>query len=138
MHARKAKDFYIRHLKRCFSYFANFILDEVSHSSAFQTISVRSVYNKIINHCGSKLANLNKTIQTKQYNEKKPFSFSKRNKIYQGLFLWWKDLLQKMFKIVSILTLFNVSLFLEVLIYLMRQKYVKQDSNNIFLKKFLY
>ena len=42
-----------------------------------------------------------------------------------------------MFEIVSILTLFNVSLFLEVLIYLMRQKYVKQDSNNIFFKNLI-
>ena len=44
---------------------------EVCHSSAFQTISVRSIYIKNINHSGSVLANLNNTMQTKQHATKK-------------------------------------------------------------------
>ena len=39
---------------------------KVCHSSAFQTISVRSVNIKIIKHSGRILANLNNTMQTKQ------------------------------------------------------------------------
>ena len=78
------------------------VVVKVYHSSAFQTISVRSVYIKIINHSGSILANLsNKTT----YNEK-PHSYSNRGKIYKGLFLWWKDHKQKMFKTFSF-CLFN-------------------------------
>ena len=42
------------------------ILFKVCHSSAFQTISVRSVYNKIINESGSIYVNLYNTMQTKQ------------------------------------------------------------------------
>ena len=72
---------------------------KVCHSSAFQTISRRSVYIKIINHSDSISANLKNTIQTKQHAMKKPHSYSNRNKIYKGLFLWWKDFEQKMFKI---------------------------------------
>ena len=60
---------------------------KVCHSSAFQTISVRSVYFKIINYSGSIFANLNKTMQTKQDAMKKPQSYSNRNKIYKELFL---------------------------------------------------
>ena len=55
---------------------------KVCHSSAFQTISRRSVYIKIINNIDSISANLNKTIQTKQHTMKKPQSYSNRNKIY--------------------------------------------------------
>ena len=68
------------------------VVVKVCHSSAFQTISIRSVYIKIINHSGSILALSNKTT----YNEK-PHSYSNRSKIYKGLFLWWKDHKQKMF-----------------------------------------
>ena len=59
---------------------------KVCHSSAFQTISRRSIYIKIINYSDSISANLNNTIQTKQHAMKKPHSYSNRNKIYKGLF----------------------------------------------------
>ena len=55
---------------------------KVCHSSAFQTISRRSVYIKIINYSDSISANVNNTIQTKQHAMKKPHSYSNRNKIY--------------------------------------------------------
>ena len=55
---------------------------KVCHSSAFQTISHRSVYIKIINYSDSISANLNNTIQTKQHAMKKSHSYSNRNKIY--------------------------------------------------------
>ena len=55
---------------------------KVCHSSAFQTISRRSVYNKIINYSGSILANLNSTMQTKQHATKKTHSYSNRSKIH--------------------------------------------------------
>ena len=61
-------------------------LFKVFHSSAFQTISRRSVYIKIIDYSDSLSANLNNTIQTKQPAMKKPHSYSNRNKIYKGLF----------------------------------------------------
>ena len=54
---------------------------------------------KIINHSDSISANLNNTMQTKQHAMKKTHSYSNRNKIYKGLFLWWQDFEQKMSKI---------------------------------------
>ena len=71
----------------------------VYHSSAFQTISRRSVYIKIINYSGSISANSNKTMQRKQHAMKKPHFYSDKNKIYNWLFLWRKEFEQKMFKI---------------------------------------
>ena len=59
-----------------------YFLLKVCHSSAFQTISCRSVYIKIINYSDSISANLNNTIQTKEHAMKKPHSYSNRNKIY--------------------------------------------------------
>ena len=58
---------------------------KVCHSSAFQTISRRSVYIKMINYSDSISANLNNTIQTKKHAMKKPHCYSNRNKIYKGL-----------------------------------------------------
>ena len=54
---------------------------KVCYSSAFKTISRRSVYIKIINYSDSISANLNNTMQTKQHEMKKPHSNSNRNKI---------------------------------------------------------
>ena len=48
---------------------------KVCHSSAFQTISIKSVYIKIINYCGSIVINLNDTMQTKQHAMKKPHTY---------------------------------------------------------------
>ena len=67
-----------------------FLLFKVCHSSAFQTISHRSVYIKIINYSdsisadlnNSISADLNNTVQTKQHALKKPHSYANRNKIY--------------------------------------------------------
>ena len=53
---------------------------KVCQSSAFQTISARSVYIKNINN--SIFANLNNAMQTKQHATKKPHPYSNRNKIY--------------------------------------------------------
>ena len=57
---------------------------KVCHSSAFQTISVQSVYIKIIYYRGRAhvSANFNDTMQTKQHAMKKPHSYSNKNKIY--------------------------------------------------------
>ena len=66
---------------------------KVCHPSAFQTISHRSVYIKIINYSDSISANLNNTMQTKQHAMKKPHSYSNRNKIYKGLFFVTEGLL---------------------------------------------
>ena len=69
---------------------------KVCHLSAFQTISRRSVYIKIIKYSDSISANLNNTIQTKQHDMKKPHSYSNRNKIYKGLYFvvegFWSEL----------------------------------------------
>ena len=59
---------------------------KVCHSSAFQTISVRSVYIKIIKYSDSTLANLNNTMQTKHHARKNPHSYSNRNSTYKGQF----------------------------------------------------
>ena len=73
---------------------------KVCHSSAFQTISRRSVYIKIINHSDSISANLYNTIQTKQHAMKKPHSYLNRNKIYKGLFFvvegFWAENVQNL------------------------------------------
>ena len=73
---------------------------KVCHSSAFQTISRKSVYIKNINHSDSISANLNNTIQTKQHAMKKPHSYSNRNKIYKGLFFvvegFWAENVQNL------------------------------------------
>ena len=45
---------------------------KVCHTSAFHTISVRSVYMKKSSNSGSILAKLNDTMPTKQYLKKKP------------------------------------------------------------------
>ena len=50
----------------------NVLRYNVCHSSAFQKISVRSVYIIIIIYKCSLLANLNDTMQTKQHAMKKP------------------------------------------------------------------
>ena len=58
---------------------------KICTSSAFQTISVKSVYIKIINYNGiiHVLANLNKTVQKKQHAaKKKSHSYSVINKIF--------------------------------------------------------
>ena len=57
------------------------------HSSAFETISARSDYIKIINHGGSTLANLNDTMQTKQHAMKKRTHVQ----IETRFTLWWKE-----------------------------------------------
>ena len=54
--------------------------------TAFQTISIRSVYIKIINYSYSILANLNKICTQYTMQRKKPHSYLNRNKIYKGLF----------------------------------------------------
>ena len=73
---------------------------KVCHSSAFQTISRRSDYIKIINYNGSISANLNRTKQTKQHAMKKSHSYSNRNKIYKGLFFvvegFWAENVQNL------------------------------------------
>ena len=70
------------------------------HSSAFQTISVRSVYIKIINHSGSILAiaDLNNTMQTKQ-DTMKNRTHTHIERRFTRDFICWKDFEQKMFKI---------------------------------------
>ena len=74
---------------------------KVCHSSAFQTISVRSVYIKIINYSGNILAitDLNNTMQTKQDTMKKPHSYSYRKTIYKGFYLvegFWAENVQNL------------------------------------------
>ena len=65
--------------------------------SAFQISLVTSVYIKIMNYIGIISAKVNKTMQTMQLPIKKNPYFNK-NQIYEGLYFWWKDLQQKMFK----------------------------------------
>ena len=90
----------------------------ISHSSAFQTISVKSVYRKIIKCSGSILVNLNKIMKTNRHATR-----MQREKTQKGLFLWWKDFYQSRFKICIFLliqlvgTMFSISLFLEVLLF---------------------
>ena len=65
--------------------FYSIYLSEISlnvcHSSAFQTISVRSVYIKIINNSDSTLANLN-NIQSKRNNMQRKNSLIFKYKQY--------------------------------------------------------
>ena len=56
---------------------------KVCHSSAFQTILVRSAFIKINNKSGSILTNLNNTINAnKTACNKKPHTYSNINKVY--------------------------------------------------------
>ena len=64
---------------------------KVCHSSAFQTLSIRSVYINIINYGGSILANLNKTT----CNEKNCTHIQIERGFTRDYFLWWKDFKQK-------------------------------------------
>ena len=73
----------------------------VCHSSAFQIITRRSVYIKIINYNDSISATVNKTMQTKQHAVKKPHFYSIETRFTRKYFLWWNDFEQKMFKIFS-------------------------------------
>ena len=87
---------------------------KVCHSSSFQTISVRSVYIKIINHTGSihVFANLSKTMQTKQHAMKKNRTrFHIETRFTRDYILWCKDLKQKMFKMFSKLELYYIYLY---------------------------
>ena len=71
---------------------------KVYYSSALQTISVRSVYIKIINYNDIILVNLNNTMQTKQHAIKKPHLYSNRNKFYKVLLIVVEGFEQEMFK----------------------------------------
>ena len=54
----------------------------------YQTISVRSVYIKIINYSVNLyIVNLNNTMQTKQHAMKKPHSYSNKSNTDMGLLL---------------------------------------------------
>ena len=112
---------------------------KVCHSSAIQTISDRSVYINFINYSGSILANLNNTMQTKQHATKIPHSYS--NKIYQELFFVVEGFLARNVKNLQFLsTSWNCIQYIFIsrgAVFLMRQGYLKQGSNNI-LKQFLY
>ena len=111
---------------------------KVCHSSAFQTISVRSVCSKIINYSGSILANLNNTMQTKQHVMKKPHSYSNRNKIYKGLLIvvegFWAGNVQNLQFSWNCIQYIFIS---RGVAFLMYEEYLKQGSNNI-LKQFLH
>ena len=68
---------------------------------------------------------INNTIQTKQHAMKKPNSYSNRNKIYKGIFFFfvegfWAENVQnlKFLLIQKVGNVFNISLFLEVLLFL--------------------
>ena len=110
-----------------------FLSFKVCHSSAFQTISVISVYIRIINYRGSILANQNNKMQTKQHAMKKSFLQNQ-----QGIFLWWNDFEQKMFKIFSScqfskLELYSILSFIfRGAAFFMHQRYLKQGSLIIF------
>ena len=111
---------------------------KVYHSSAFQIISRRSVYIKIINYRDRISANLNNTIQTKQHAMKKPTLLFKQKQELQGtIFCGGRILSRKCSKpsifVNSLRNVFNISLFLGVLLF---QGYLKQGSN--ILKQFLY
>ena len=72
----------------------------VCHSSAFQTISRRSVYIKIINHSDSISANLNNTIQTKHHALKKNTLLFKYKQNLQGtIFCGGRILSRKFFNV---------------------------------------
>ena len=70
---------------------------KVCHSSAFQTISVGSVYIIIIKYSDSILGNLNNTMQTKHHATKIHTHIQTETRLTRDYFLWWKD--QKMFEI---------------------------------------
>ena len=78
--------------------FYSIYLSEISlnvcHSSAFQTISVRSLYIKIINYSDSTLTNLN-NIQSKRNNmQRKIFTHIQIETIFNCdyFFFFWRDL----------------------------------------------
>ena len=98
---------------------------KVCHSSAFQTISVRSVYIKIINYSGiiHVLANLNNTLQTKQHATKKTtLIFSYKQDILGSIFCGGRIFVQNLqfllIQYVAIGTVFNISLLLGMLFFL--------------------
>ena len=97
---------------------------KVCHSSAFQAISVRSVYVKIIKYSGSILASLNSTLQTKQHSMKKPKRIFKYKQDILGTIFLVEGFLTENVKNLQFLliqlveTVFNISLFLEVLFFL--------------------
>ena len=87
---------------------------------SFQTISVRSIYIKIINYSGSIFVNLNNTIQTKQHATK-----CNKNNTNMALFFVVEGFLSENVQnllqfllIQQVETVFNISLFLEVLFFL--------------------
>ena len=104
--------------------FYSIYLSEVSlnvcHSSAFQTISDRSLYIKIINYSDSTLTNLN-NIQSKRNNmQRKIFTHIQIETIFNCdyFFFWWRDLKKSyvsvFLSIQKVGTVFYISLFLDV------------------------
>ena len=76
---KRKKSFVYENGASIWSYFKVF----VCHSSAFQTISVRSVYIKITNYSGSMLANgIKHCNQNNIQRKKKTRSYSNLNKLY--------------------------------------------------------
>ena len=71
---------------------------KVCHSSAFQTISRRSVYIKIINYSDSISANLKKYNANKTTCDEKTALISAliqiETRLSKDFFLWWKDFVQ--------------------------------------------
>ena len=118
------------------------ILLKVCHSSAFQTISIRSVYIKIINYSGSIFANLKNKMQKKVFNEKNTLIFKYKQDLTRDYILWWKDLEQKMCKIFSFINSISWNCIQYIwisigVVFLRRQEYFIWDSNDN-LKQFLY
>ena len=74
------------------------------HSSAFQTILVRSVYIKIINYSGRTLANLKYTLQIKQQALKKQHSYciKTETRFTRISFCGGRILSKKMFEILNL------------------------------------
>ena len=107
---------------------------KVFHSSAFQSISRRLVY---INYSGSVLKKLKYTMQTKHNATKKPHSNSNINKILQGVLA---ENVENLHFFIKFFTSWNCIQYISIsrgAVCLMRQKCLKQESNNI-LKQFLY
>ena len=121
-------------------YFSNFTCRslKVCHSSAFQTISRRSVYIKIVIYSDSISYNPNKTT----CDEKTVLLFKQKQDLQGTIFCGGRILSRKCSKIRIFVNSISWNCIQFIFIsrgaaFLMRQEYLKQGSNNI-LKQFLY
>ena len=81
---------------------SGFQLIKVCHSSAFQTISDRSVYINIINYSGRIFLQIwIKQCKRNSMQRKNRIHIKKETRFTRDYILWWKDLYQKIFKIFS-------------------------------------